>query len=73
MKKNKSSQQVEYQGRWIDSDHFRVFVYGKESQKIVNSYKEYQEALATGLWFSRKEDIPILKPKKVRADADSNS
>lgn len=49
-------EQVEYLGRWVDRKHFRAFVYNQSEQKLANSYDEYQELVASGLWFSTKED-----------------
>lgn len=49
---------VIYQGRPISTHGFRVFIYGPmNQQKIVNSWKDYQAHIATGLWFSKKEDV----------------
>jgi hypothetical protein len=52
-----------YCGRWVDKKHFRAYVYSRDGKKIANSYQEYIELTATGLWF----DEP---PKKeVNQDA----
>lgn len=48
--------QVEYLGRWVDKDSFRTFVYNQEDQLLVKSWEEYQEVIASGLWFSSKPD-----------------
>lgn len=72
MKKRKSSDQVEYQGRWVPKEHFRVFVYNKSGERLVNSYEEYQEALASGLWFSTQDNVPSFKLKKVKADGSDS-
>lgn len=68
MKKNQDVSQVLYQGRWVNRDHFRAFVYNEKEQKIANSYDEYTKLIESGLWFSSKEDIgkeakPSRKPK----------
>lgn len=49
--------QVEYLGRWVPRKHFRVYVYGQEGQKLVDSYDEYKKALASGLWFSTLNEL----------------
>lgn len=59
-----------YQGRIVDKKHFRTFVYAMDgSKKLVDSWDEYQKAMASGLWFSTKEDatarIPVPKPRKT--------
>lgn len=55
-------QAVQYQGKLVSKDHFRVFVYGKDNaKKLVESHEEYEKALESGLWFSNKEDVPELE------------
>lgn len=64
--KNKSSNaQVMYLGRWVNKEHFRTFVYNEKSEKIVNSYDEYEAAIASGLWFAERPIASPKKPKKV--------
>lgn len=54
--------QFQYLDRWVDKNTFRAFVYDKDSeQKLANSYKEFEELLATGLWFAKK---PETRKKK---------
>lgn len=60
-----------YLGRIVSKEHFRVFIYAPDgSQKIVNSWDDFEKHVETGLWFSTKEDamtrIPVEKPKRVR-------
>lgn len=71
--KKKSVPQVEYLGRWVPRDHFRVWVYGFDNaKKLAESYAEYKALIAEGKWFDRKEDVPFAKAKKVIKDgADS--
>lgn len=69
---------VVYEGRKVPRAHFRAFVYGTDNkQKLVNSYEEFEAAMATGIWFATKEEANGLlvkfedKPKKkqsVRAE-----
>lgn len=47
--------QIEYLGRWVDTKHFRAFVYNATDQKICNNYLEFAHAVATGLWFESRE------------------
>jgi len=72
-RKNSASEQVQYQGRWVSKNNFRVFVYGLEDKKkIVNSYDDYLKALESGDWFASKvEAIPKLKvARKAKNGAD---
>jgi len=60
-----------YLGQIVSKDHFRVFIYAPDgSQKLVNSWDEFEKHMETGLWFATKEDavtrIPVEKPKRVR-------
>ena len=59
--------QVLYQGRWVARETFRAFVYNSEAQKLVNSYKEYSDAIESGLWFSSKEDVEPKQPINIRS------
>lgn len=55
-KKNRPPEgQVLYLNRWVDKSSFRAFVYNDSEQKLANSYNEFQELLASGLWFMTKE------------------
>lgn len=60
-----------YLGRMVRKEHFRTFVYAIDgSQKLVESWEEYEKHMESGVWFSMKEDamarIPVEKPKRVR-------
>lgn len=69
--------QVFYMGRWVDKDHFRVFVYNdKGEQRLAESFTQYESLLASGLWFSAKPEKqeaskPIRKQKYDVAVSDS--
>lgn len=65
--KSKISPQVLYQGRYVDKDHFRVFVYNGKTQKLANSYEEFETLISSGLWFETKEGA--LAPKGVKEKA----
>ena len=52
---------VEYLGKTIPSKHFRTFIYNsKNEQKLVESWDEFCEHMATGLWFAQKREIEIV-------------
>ncbi len=82
--KPKASPQVFYAGRWVDKEHFRAFVYSCTDQKLANSYKEYEDLIASGLWFdsrtlamdakklaeSPKAEVVQLKQSKARKPKD---
>lgn len=60
-----------YLGRMVSKEHFRAFVYSMDgSQKLVESWDDYEQHMESGLWFSTKEDatarIPAEKPKRSR-------
>ena len=61
------SPQVLYLGRWVKRDHFRVFVYNGEDQRLVNSYQEFSDAIESGLWFASKDDVTPKQPINIRA------
>lgn len=60
--KSKSVDQFFYQGRWVNKQNFRAFVYNGESQKLANSYQEFNSLIDSGLWFASKDDV---KPKDI--------
>ena len=48
--------QFQYQGRWVDKEHFRAFVYNdKDEQKLADNYLEFDAMISSGLWFSEKK------------------
>lgn len=54
---------VTYLGKKVPVSSFRAFVYSKDDQKLVNSWDEFQEAMASGVWFAEKKDISSEQPK----------
>jgi len=53
---------VEYMGRMVPIAGFRAFVYGMDGKKkLVDSWKEFEAHVSTGLWFPTKEES---KPKE---------
>lgn len=65
--KNTDKPQVLYQGRWVDKDNFRVFVFNATDKKLVNSYEEYSDLIESGLWFSSIEEIKPKQPINIRS------
>ena len=60
-----------YLGRIIDKSNFRTFIYSPDgTQKLVDSWDDYEKHIETGLWFALKEDaitrISIKKPKRSK-------
>ena len=58
-----------YLGKIVDKNHFRVFVYAVDgSQKLVESWDDFEHCMESGLWFATKEDassrVPVEKPKR---------
>jgi len=56
--------QVFYQGRWVNKENFRAFVYSANDKKLANSYDEFSKLIESGLWFASKDEvnpIPIIK------------
>lgn len=65
----KNLDDIMYLGRWVSKQGFRTFVYDENGmQKLANSYPEYEEMIATGLWFaekpSNKPEIQSMRAKK---------
>ncbi len=55
---------VQYKGRTVSKDGFRVFVYGTQGQKkLVNSWDEFERHMASGLWFPSQDEA--TKPQEV--------
>lgn len=52
---------VVYNGRIFPKKGFRAFVYAKDgSQKLMNSWDQYEEAIQSGTWYSRKENVNAI-------------
>ena len=63
--KKSNTPQVYYNHRWVDRDHFTAFVYKDNEQRLAKSYKEYEDLIATGLWFDTKShamEIKVVPP-----------
>jgi hypothetical protein len=62
---NGGDDMVEYLGRMVPEAGFRAFVYDvKDGRKLVNSWKEFEAAMATGIWFASREDAAKSVPTK---------
>lgn len=62
---------VEFQGRTVPKEHFRTFVYGRDGQRLMNSYEEYNAHIASKEWFDTEEEVPPIKQKVKKNDPDS--
>jgi hypothetical protein len=57
-----------YNGKIVSKNHFRTFIYSPEgSQKLVESWDEYEKCMESGLWLSSQEEA--LKIKNALEDA----
>ncbi len=59
-----------YLGRLVSKENFRTFIYSPDgSQRLVESWDEYERFMETGLWFALKEDamtrIAVEKKKRT--------
>ncbi len=69
MKENRDNnqKQVPYLGRWVDREHFRAFVYDRNSQqKLAKSYDEFERLIASGIWFDSLDNLPRNEVKPSR-------
>lgn len=71
--KNSDIPQVLYQGRWVNREHFRVFVYNGEGQKLANSYDEYMNLISSGLWWNTKEEVDPKEPIQFKSVASKKA
>lgn len=64
---------VVYCGRLVPVEGFRTFVYDfSGKQKLVNSYLQYEEAIQSGLYFSKKDKIPAPVAEKLKKGRRKN-
>ena len=53
-----------YLGKIVSKDNFRVFIYAPDgSQKLVESWSDYENHMQTGLWFALKENAVAVQAK----------
>lgn len=51
-----------YLGRMVDKKHFRAFVYNASGDsKLVESWDEFEETMAAGVWFATTEAASSVK------------
>lgn len=72
---------VMYQGRTVPMKGFRAFIYGANGiTKLINSWEEFEQHMALGIWFSNEEAVieasPIkeeeVETKKIEANIEEN-
>lgn len=67
-----------YLGRLVSKENFRAFIYATDgSQRLVESWDEFEANMQSGVWFATKEDAeasvvldeekPKAKPRPSRA------
>ena len=62
-------EQFQYQGRWVDKQNFRAFVYDLNgNEKIANSYQDFMDLTSTGIWYESK---PEASPQKRKQKHDT--
>jgi len=61
---------IEYNGRLVDSDNFRVVLHHVSGiSRVAEGWDDYQRLLETKEWFEHIKDIPkpeVEKPKRKR-------
>ena len=62
---------AKYLGRLVSKEHFRVYIHAPDgSNKLVESWDDFQKHMEIGTWFATKEDalasIVIEDPKQKR-------
>lgn len=68
-----SGQQVEYLGRWVDRTTFCAFVYNGSEQKLAKNYNEYEELIASGIWFPTNAlALAALRVKEAKQKQETN-
>ncbi len=73
---------AKYLGKIVGKENFRAYIYSAEgNKKLVESWDDFELHMATGLWFSKKEEViaiqkakeeQALKPKKTRKQKVEN-
>ncbi len=63
---------IKYRGMPFPKKHFRTTVYGaNKAKKVANSWEEYQDLVATGLWFDDKKKVEqIMAAQKKEEDKE---
>jgi hypothetical protein len=61
--------EIFYNGKKVLKEHFRAFLYGANSTRILaHNYAEFQRLLATGVWFIEKDQIPNTENPKAEIE-----
>jgi hypothetical protein len=61
--------QFQYMGRWVSKEHFRAFVYNeKGDQKLAESYNDYQNLIASGIWYDTQKLAEEAEKRGKRND-----
>jgi hypothetical protein len=60
--------QVFYMGRWVDKEHFAVFVYNSTGEKLVKNYDEFVNLISSGVWFACKDDLAKKQAQDLQPD-----
>ena len=72
MKSNNINDYVNYKGRCVLREGFRVFVYAEDgTQKLVNSWNEYQNAIGSGQFYDVQPPLKTRKKERIADGADS--
>lgn len=77
VKKKEVVDQVIYLGRYVNREHFRAWVYDANGdQKLADDFNEFEDLLATGLWFAEKQEaqpkVEIIKSVAKRKRRQAN-
>ena len=57
---------VLYQGRLVEKEFFRAFVYSRDgTTKLANSWDEFLYLIGTGLWHASLEDVKKLESPTI--------
>lgn len=63
-----------YNGKWVNKEHFRAFVYNEKlDQRLARSYKEFESLLASGLWYEAKPEVKVVPLKRKLKDGSAYS
>lgn len=70
--RNNINDYVIYLGKAVLREYFRAFVYSDDgNQLLVNSWKEFQDAIGSGLWYAEKQPLKQRKRERIKDGTDS--
>lgn len=56
-----------YNGRRVVKENFRAYVYSVDNaKKLVNSWNEFEQAMASGIWFQTIKEIKEIEEAKTK-------